>query len=64
MMDLDTKKMVFIMKMIYLNAEMFIDKTMIVFISEINSGGIDTTMTLINYDTMVLLQIVVLRCKI
>lgn len=51
-------------KIIDLDAEVSTKKIMVALILEIYSGGIYTAMTLMNQNTMVLLQIVVLRSKI
>ena len=64
MMDLDVEEMVSAVKIIYLDAEVSIEKKMVALVFEIDGGGIYTAMTLINQDTMVLLQIVVLGFEI
>lgn len=48
MMDLDIEEMVFAMKIIDLNAEVFAEKIMVTLVFEINGGGIYMVMTLIN----------------
>ena len=48
MMDLDAKKVVSAVKMIYLNAEVSIEKTIVAMIFEIDVGGIYMAMTLMN----------------
>lgn len=52
------------MKIIHLDAEVSAEKTMMAFVFEINSGGIYAAMILINHDTMVLLQIIMLGFEI
>ena len=63
-MDMDTQKMVSAMKITYLDAEMSVEKTMVALIFEINSSGIYMAMIMINQDTTVLLQIVILGSEI
>lgn len=48
MMDLDAEEMVFVMKIIDLNAEVFAEKIIVALVFEINGGGIYTVMALIN----------------
>ena len=62
--DLDAKKVVSAMKIIYLDAEVSIEKIMVALVFEIDVGNIHTTMTLMNQNTTLLLQIVVLGSKI
>lgn len=64
MIDLDAKKVVFIMKIIDLNAKVSAKKTTIVLIFEINGGGIYTAIVLINQDTIVLFQVILLLFEI
>ena len=63
-MDLNAEDVVSAMKIIYLDTEVSIKKTMVALMFEINGGGIYTAKTLINQDTMMLLQIVVLEFEI
>ena len=51
-------------RMIDLDAEVSAEKTMVALVFEIDGGGIHTAMTLMNQDTTVLLQIVVLGSEI
>ena len=64
MMDLDAEEVVSAVKIIYLDAEVSVEKTMVALVSEIDGGSIHTAMTLMNQDTTVLLQIVVLGSEI
>ena len=64
MIDLDAKKIVSTVKIIYLDAEVSVEKTMVALVFEINTSSIHTAMTLINQDIIVLFQIVVLVSEI
>ena len=64
MIDLDVEEVAFTIKIIFLNAKVSIEKTIVALVIEINAGGIYTAITLINQDTMVLLQIIVLESEI
>ena len=55
---------VFAIKIIDLDAEMFAKKTMVILVFKIDSGEIHTAIALINWDKMVLFQIVVLISEI
>lgn len=48
MKGLDVEEMVFTIKIINLNAEIFTEKTIVALIFEINGGSIHMKMTLIN----------------
>ena len=64
MINLDAEEVVSSVKIIYLDIEVFIKKIMITLVFEINSSGIYTAITLMNQNTMVLLQIIVLGSEI
>ena len=64
MIDLDTKEMVSAVKIIDLDTEVFAEKIMMALVFEIDGGDIYMEMALMNQDTIVLLQIVVLEFKI
>ena len=64
MIDLDAEEVVSAVKIIYLDAEVSVEKTMVALVFEIDVGGIHTAMTLMNQDTTVLLQIIVLGSEI
>ena len=55
MIDLDAKKIVSAMKIIYLDAEVSVEKTMVALVFEIDGSNIHMAMTLMNQDTTVLL---------
>lgn len=63
-MDLNTEKVVSAMKMIDLDAEVLIKKAMVALVFKIDSSNINIVITLINQDTIVLFQIIVLVSKI
>ena len=64
MMDLDVEEVVFAVKIIGLDAEMSADKAMVALVFEIDGGGIYMAMVLMNQDTTLLFQIVVLASEI
>ena len=64
MIDLDAEEMVSTVKIIYLDTEVSVEKTMIALIFEVDIGSNHTAMTLINQDATVLLQIIVLGSEI
>ena len=64
MIDLDVEEIVSAMKIMYLDAEVFVEKIMVALVFEIDIGSIYTAMTLMNQDTIMLLQIVILRSEI
>ena len=63
-MDLNIKEMVFAIKIIDLDAEGFAEKIMVALIFKIDGSGIYTAITLMNQNTIVLLQIIILEFKI
>ena len=63
-MDLNTEEMVFARKIIYLDAKILVEKTMMSFVFEIDGGSIHMVITLINHDKTVLFQIIVLASEI
>lgn len=58
MRNLDTKEMVFDMKIMDLNTEVSAKKIIVTLIFEIDSSGINMAMTLINQKIMVLFHII------
>ena len=64
MIDLDAKKMVSAVKIIDLDPKLAAEKTMVAHIFEINGGSIHTKIVLINQNTTILLQIVILGFEI
>lgn len=64
MINLNAKKIVFAIKIINLDAEMFIEKVIVAFVFKINGGSIYMVMILINQDIMMLCQIIVLVSEI
>lgn len=64
MIDLNTEKYMFAIKIIDLNAEMFIEKIILALVFKMNGGGIYMVITLMNYNTTVLLQIFILGFEI
>ena len=63
-MELDAEEVVSAIKIIDLNTEISAEKVMMALIFEIDGGSIYIAMVLINQDTMVLFQIVVLTSEI
>ena len=63
-MDLDAEEVMSIVKIIYLDAEVSVKKTMVALVFEIEGGNIYMTITLMNQDITVLLQIIALGSKI
>ena len=63
-MNLDIEKVMIAMKIIYLDAEVSVEKTIMALVFEIDSINIHITMTLMNQDIIVLLQIIMLESKI
>lgn len=64
MIDLEANKVIFIMKIITLNTEIFAEKIMVALIFEINDSSIYMAITFINQNTTVLFQIIILGSKI
>ena len=64
MKNLDAKEVVSAMKIIDLDAEISAEKAMVPLIFEIDGGGIYMAMALMNQDTTILFQIIVLVSKI
>lgn len=64
MMDLDAKERVFVIKIIDLDIKMSAKKTIIALVFEINGSSIYTVMVLMNRDTIVLFQVVLLATEI
>lgn len=64
MIDLNTKEVIFIMKIIDLDAEIFIKKTIIAVIFKIDSNIIYIVIILINQDTTMLFYIFALGFEI
>lgn len=63
-MNLNAAKIVFIAKIIDLKAEVSAKKVMVALVFKINGGGIYIAIALINQDTTMLFQIVVLMSEI
>lgn len=63
-MNLDTKKVISIVKIISLDIKLSAEKVIVVLIFEISGGGICIAIFLINQDITMLFQIVVLISKI
>ena len=63
-MDLDAEEVVFAVKIIGLDTEVFAKKIMVALVFGINSGGIYMAMVSMNQDTTMLFQIVVLASEI
>lgn len=59
-MDIKAREVVFPMKIINLDAEMCAKRAIVALVCEINGGGIHMVMVLMNQDTIVPFQIVVL----
>ena len=64
MMDLDVEEMVSAMKIIDLDAEVSAEKVMVALVFEIDGGNIHMAMILMNQDTTVLFQIIILASEI
>ena len=64
MRSLDTKEVVSVMKIIDLDAEVSTEKIMVAPVFEINVSGIHTVIALMNQETTMLLQIVMLVSEI
>lgn len=62
--NLNIEEVVSAIKIIYLDAEMFVEKTIVAFIFEMNGSGIHTAIILMSQDITVLLQIIALGSEI
>ena len=64
MIDLNTKKIISAIKIIDLNAKISIEKTITIFIFEINDNSIYMKIVLINQNIIIQFQILMLEFKI
>lgn len=64
MIDLNAEKVISAIKIIDLDTQVSAQKIMVVFVFEINSGNIYIEIALINQDTIVLFQIIMLGLEI